>query len=101
VSFLTSGGVQINNPAQRSSAQGGPTLVSVAPGGTSHADVLLVNVENYGGSPNCQPTTSARIKVYPPDEFGAIYAPTAQRLCEVKGTGTPVVYPVRSGSGGV
>ena len=98
VSFLTSGGAQINEPAKRSSAQGGPTLVPVLPGGRAHADLLLVNVANYAGNPNCQPTVSARIRVYPPDESAALFANTAQQLCEVKGTGVPVIYPVKLGA---
>lgn len=98
VSFLTSAGVQINDGAQRSAALGAPSLVALPPGGRAHANLLLVNVANYVGNPNCQPTLSARVRVYPPDETTALFASSAQQICEVSSTGVPVVYPVRTGA---
>jgi hypothetical protein len=98
VSFLTSAGVQINDGAQRSAALGAPSLVALPPGGRAHANLLLVNVANYVGNPNCQPTLSARVRVYPPDETTALFASSAQQICEVSSTGVPVVYPVQTGA---
>jgi uncharacterized protein DUF4232 len=98
VSFLTAGGAQINDPAQWSTAMGSPSTVTLAAGGLAHADLLLVNTDNYAGSPDCQPTTSARIRVYPPNNTVALFVASAQKICDVSGTGVPVVYPVRAGA---
>jgi hypothetical protein len=97
VAFVTGpSGSQINDPAQRSSGQAS-SLVTLAPNGRAHASLLLVNVDNYNGSPSCQPTQAAGVRVYPPDDTTAIFASSPQRICSVKGTGVPQIYPVESG----
>jgi hypothetical protein len=97
VAFVTGpSGAQINDPAQRSSGQAS-SLVPLAPNGTAHANLLLVNVDNYNGSPSCQPTQAAGVRVYPTDDTTAIFASSPQRICSVTGTGVPQIYPVESG----
>jgi hypothetical protein len=90
-------GSQINDPAQRSTGEGGPVLVTVPPGGTAHADLLLVNTANYPAS-TCKPVTAAGILIYPPDETQPLYVASAQQVCSVKGTGVAQIYPVHTGA---
>jgi hypothetical protein len=96
VSFLSAAGVQINDPAQR--AGGPPTTVRLAPHQAAQADLLLVNVANYAGNPTCQPTLTAGVRVYPPDETVPVFVASAQQICQVNGTGVPQIYPVQTGN---
>jgi hypothetical protein len=96
VSFVTGHGDQVNDAAQRAGRT--PSLVTLAPNGKAHASLLLVNVNNYAGNPNCQATLTAGIRVYPPDETTALFARSPQWICDVKGTGVPRIYPVQAGA---
>jgi len=96
VSFVTGHGDQVNDPAQRVART--PSLVTLAPNGKAHASLLLVNVNNYVGSPSCQATLTAGVRVYPPDDTTALFASSAQWICDVKGTGVPQIYPVQTGA---
>jgi hypothetical protein len=98
VSFVTGPtGTQINDPAQRSAAQGPPTLTTLPANGKAHASLLLVNVANY--PPNtCKPTQAAGLRVYPPDDTTALYTNSPQQICTTKGTGTAQIYPVQTGT---
>jgi Protein of unknown function (DUF4232) len=89
-------GVQVNNPAQPSPAQGPPTLIHLAAGGRAHAALLLANVANYPAS-TCKPTQVAGVHVHPPDDPNALYASSAQQICSITGTGVAQVYPIRTG----
>jgi hypothetical protein len=98
VSFVTAAaGGQIGDPAQRSSAQGGPSLVPVRAGGQAHADLLLVDTMNFPTA-TCHPVTSAGIRIYPPDETQALFVSSPARVCSTAGTGLATIYPVRSGA---
>jgi hypothetical protein len=95
VSFVTGpSGTQVGDAAQR--AGQAPSLVTLAPNGNAHANLLLVNVANY--PPNtCKPTQVAGVRVYPPDETTALFASSPQQICTVKGFGIAQIYPVESG----
>jgi hypothetical protein len=98
VSFATgTAGGQIGDPAQRSSAQGGSTLVPVPAGGQAHADLLLVDTMNFPTA-TCHPVTAAGIRIYPPDETQALFVASAQRVCSSAAVGLATIYPVRSGA---
>jgi hypothetical protein len=97
VSFVTVRGDQVNDPAQRVPRT--PSLVTVAPNGKAHASLLLVNVDNYAGSPSCQATLTAGVRVYPPDDTTALFASSPQWICDINGTGVPQIYPVQAGAG--
>jgi hypothetical protein len=98
VSFLSGPtGHQINDPAQRSTAEGPSTTVTVAPHGKAHADLLLVNVDNFPAA-NCKPIQAAGVRVYPPDDTKSLYARSPQQVCSVKGAGLAQIYPVRAGA---
>lgn len=97
VSFVTGpSGSQINDPAQRSAAQG-PSTVSVPPHGKAHAALLLVNVANYPPD-SCKPIQAAGARVYLPDDTTALFASSRQQICTVKGTGVAQIYPVQAGA---
>jgi Protein of unknown function (DUF4232) len=96
VSFVTGHADQVNDPAQRVSRT--PSLVTLAPQGKAHASLLLVNVNNYVGTSNCQATLAAGVRVYPPDDTTALFASSPQWICDVKGTGVPEIYPVQAGA---
>jgi uncharacterized protein DUF4232 len=98
VSFLTGpAGSQINQPAQRSTGEGGSVLVPLAPGGKAHADLLLVDTGNFPSS-SCQPVTAAGIRIYPPDETQSMFVASAQQICSVNGVGLAAIYPVHTGA---
>jgi hypothetical protein len=98
VSFVTGPtGSQINDPAQRSPAQGSPTLVPLPPGGKAHASLLLVNVANYPTN-TCKPVQAAGLRVYPPDDTTALYTSSPQQICTTNGTGTAQIYPIQTGA---
>jgi hypothetical protein len=98
VSFVTGpAGTQVNDPAERSGAPAA-SLVTLPPNARAHASLLLVNVDNYNGSPSCQPTLAAGIRVYPPDDTTALFARYPEWICDVKGTGVPEIYPVQAGA---
>jgi hypothetical protein len=97
VSFVTDRGDQVNDPAHRVPQT--PSLVTVAPNGKAHASLLLVNVDNYAGSPSCQATLAAGVRVYPPDDTTALFASSPQWICDIKGAGVPQIYPVEAGAG--
>jgi hypothetical protein len=98
VSFVTGpSGTQINDPAQRSAATGPPATVTLAPHGTAHANLLLVNVANYPAD-LCQPTQAAGIRVYPPDDTTALFVNSPQQICTVNGTGLAQIYPIQTGN---
>jgi hypothetical protein len=100
VSFVTGPtGSQINEPAQRSPAQGSPTLVPLSPGGKAHASLLLVNVANYPTN-TCKPVQAAGLRVYPPDDTTALYTSSPQQICTTNGTGTAQIYPIQTGTRG-
>jgi hypothetical protein len=100
VSLVNGSGTQINDPATWSSALGGPAVVSLAPGAKAHANLLLVDTDNFAGNPSCQPVTAMKIKVYPPANTVALFAATTKKICKVAGTGVPQVFVVQAGSGG-
>ncbi len=96
VSFVTAeNGQQVNDPAQRDASGGAPTLVTLAPGASAHAELRLAQPGNFGAS--CQPVNVAGFRVYPPDETTTLFASSPQQACSAKGVGVPTVRPVLGG----
>jgi hypothetical protein len=66
--FLTSAsGAQIGAAATRNTAAA-PRLVTLAPGATANAELRLTDSSVYSTG-RCQPTTSAYLKIYPPNQI--------------------------------
>jgi hypothetical protein len=100
VSFLSGPrGRQLGVPAERSAARGAPMLISVAPGGAAHADLLLTNTANFAAG-TCKPSQAAGVRVYPPDETAAVFAAYPLMVCAHNGVGAAEIYPVADGAGG-
>ena len=92
VVFVTAAaGSQVNQPAQE--APGPLATVTLAPAGTAHADLLLVNVNNYPPT-SCKPQAVAGVRVRLPGDSSTAYASSPQQICSVSGTGRAQVYPI-------
>lgn len=102
VSFVTGkGGSRLGKPATRNHAVA-PVPVRLAPGGVAHATIQVTNAGNYTPS-ECKPVTGHWLKIYPPNQFTAIYARFTTQVCSAK-LPQPVgsqlgVYVVRPGAG--
>jgi Protein of unknown function (DUF4232) len=86
---------QLGVPAKRTTTPPAK-VVTLAPGATANAVVQIVDALNFP-SPSCEPAKAAALKVYPPNQFTAVYLPDTSYGC-----GNPVqtmyVAPVRPGS---
>jgi Domain of unknown function (DUF4232) len=85
---------QLGAPAKRSTSTS-PRLVTLAPGATAHAVVQIVDALNFP-SPSCEPAKAAALKVYPPNQFTAVYLPDTSYGCG-KPVPTMFIAPVRPG----
>ncbi len=85
---------QLGVPAKRSTTTPA-RVVTLAPGATASAVLQIVNALNFP-SPSCEPAKAAALKVYPPNQFTAVYLPDTPYGC-----GNPVqtmyIAPVRPG----
>ena len=101
VSFVTSpSGSELGRAATRVS----PTaaLVTLAPGGVAHATIQVAQAANYSPS-DCVPVTAHWLKIYPPNQFTAIYARYTTQACSARlphAQGSQLsVYVVKPGPG--
>ena len=71
-------------------------VVTLAPGATANAVVQIVDALNFP-SPSCEPAKAAALKVYPPNQFTAVYLPDTSYGC---GKSVQIMYitPIRPGS---
>jgi hypothetical protein len=101
VSFVTGpGGGQIGSAASRQTTFGSQT-VTLASGGTAHAWLGIADAGNFPPS-SCHPVTAHWLKIYPPNQFAALYAKFTSLVCskQITGGSTPLtVMPVRLGPG--
>lgn len=88
VSLLGPDGTQIGQPATRNGAEG--PSVTLAPNGTASA--LLRTANSTGGTSNCT-TAASSIRVYPPDNTGAILISSTLSACSGMSIGTVVAGP--------
>src|SRR5690242_6752533 len=86
---------QLGVPAKRTTTPP-PKVVTLAPGATANAVLQIVDALNFP-SPSCEPAKAAALKVYPPNQFTAVYLPDTSYGC-----GNPVqtmyIGPVRPGA---
>jgi uncharacterized protein DUF4232 len=87
---------QIGLAAKRSSTGAPAAAVTLGPGDTANAVVQIVDALNFPKS-SCSPAKAADLKVFPPNQFIAVYLPDTSYGC-----GKPVqvlfIAPVRAGS---
>jgi Domain of unknown function (DUF4232) len=102
VSFVTGqGGSRLGKAATRNTAVA-PVPVTLAPGKVAHATIQVTDAGNYTRS-ECKPVTGHWLKIYPPNQFTAIYARFTTQVCSAR-LPQPVgsqlgVYVVRPGAG--
>jgi hypothetical protein len=98
VSFVTGvGGSQIGMPATENPAHP-RQLITLAPGQAGHAELQVVNAENYPPA-NCGLVTAHWLKVYPPNQTAPLYAGFAAPACTKPRT-ILTVQTVQSGTSG-
>jgi Protein of unknown function (DUF4232) len=94
VSFVTGvGGSQIGIPATENPARP-RQLITLAPGQAGHAELQVVNADNYPPA-NCGPVTAHWLKVYPPNQTAPLYASLTAQACTKPRT-IPSVQTVQS-----
>jgi len=102
VSFVTGpSGSQVGQPASRNPAVA-PSTVILAPGGTAHVTIQVVDAMNYSKSA-CKPVTAHWLKVFPPGQFTALYVKFSSLTCSAKlpsNLGTPLTVDAMKGGGG-
>ena len=100
VSFVTGHpGRQIGEAASRQ-ATFGPETVTLASGATAHAWLGIANAGNFSPSA-CGQVTAHWLKIYPPDQFTALYARFTAQACSKKISGSTqlMILPIRPGAG--
>jgi hypothetical protein len=97
VSLVTGPPYQQLGLAAKRSTSTPATTVTLAPGATANAVVQIVDALNFP-SPSCQPAKAAALKVFPPDQFTAVYLPDTSYGCG-QSVQTLYIAPVRPGSG--
>lgn len=83
VSFVTGrGGSMLGKPASRNQAAA-PVPVKLAPGAVAHSTLQVADAGNYSRS-QCKPVTGHWLKIYPPNQFKAIYTRFTAQVCSAK-----------------
>lgn len=98
VSALNVNGKQLGNAAGRN-PRFKATTVTVAAGGTAHADLGWVTVENFPAN-KCKPTTATFVRAFPPGATHSDLAFAPLHSCSVKGETYIFVTTVRPGPNG-
>jgi len=98
VSFVTgAGGSEIGIPATENPANP-RQLITLAPGQAGHAELQVVDAENYPPA-DCGPVTAHWLKVYPPNQTAPLYASFTAMAC-TKSRTILTVQTVQSGASG-
>jgi Protein of unknown function (DUF4232) len=97
----TPSGAQLGRAATRNTAAAA-TLVTLVPGGVAHATIQVADAGNYSPS-QCSPVTAHYLRIYPPNQFSAIYARYNVQVCSARlphKLGSQLgVYVVQAGPG--
>ena len=57
--------------------------VTLAPGAVAHATLQVAEAGNYDAT-QCKPVTAHWLKIFPPDQTGAAYAPFTTQACSAQ-----------------
>jgi Protein of unknown function (DUF4232) len=87
---------QLGLAAKRSTTGAPAATVTLAPGATANAQLQIVDALNFP-SPTCSPAKASDLKVFPPNQFTAVYLPDTSYGCG-KSVQTLFIAPVRSGA---
>jgi hypothetical protein len=96
VSLVTGPSHQQLGLAAKRSASTLVTTVTLAPGATANAQLQIVDALNFPSS-TCSPAKASDVKVFPPDQFTAVYLPDTSYGCG-KSVQTLFIAPIRPGS---
>ncbi len=97
VSAVTGTGRQLGSAAARD-ARFTPATVVLAPGTTAHAVLRVTDVSVFPPS-RCRATTSAGLRVYPPNETASVTVPFPLHVCTTAVAPYLSVRTVRVGTG--
>jgi hypothetical protein len=98
VSFVTgTGGSQIGIPATENPARP-RQLITLAPGRAAHAELQVVDAQNYPPA-DCGMVTARWLKVYPPNQTAPLYARFTAQAC-TKARAILTVETVQPGTNG-
>jgi hypothetical protein len=90
VSLVGANGVQLGSPAVRQGTGPGP-LVQLAPNQTTTAQYL----QPIGGAYNCTLITAMGLRIYPPNQTGALFAPSSGLMwCSAFPSTALQIYPI-------
>jgi hypothetical protein len=95
-SFVNASGAQLGQPATRDTST--HSVVTLAGGGKASALLRLPDPGVFSPG-DCHQTTAARLKVYPPNQTGALLVADAADICTTA-TGRTSIGPVHSGTNG-
>jgi hypothetical protein len=98
VSGLSLTGSQLGSPASRN-PQNKAVTVTLAPRGTAHVVLRIVDALNYPKSA-CAPVTAAALRVYPPGQTASKLVPYPFLACSRAGSNYLSVEAVEPGPGG-
>jgi Protein of unknown function (DUF4232) len=100
VSFRTGNPGSLIGAAASRQTTFGPEPVSLASGATAHAWLGLVDTGNFSPSA-CGPVTAHWLKIYPPDQFTALYTRFTAQVCSkhVTTSAPLLILPIRPGAG--
>jgi len=97
VSFVTASGGQVGAAAKEDPVYP-RQLVTLAAGGTAHAELQITDAQNYP-SATCSPVAVHRLKVYPPGQTSAIYVAITSTGCAKTSVQILEVQTVQPGNG--
>jgi hypothetical protein len=97
VSFVNASGGQVGAPATEDSVYP-RQLVTLAAGGTAHAELRIVVAQNYPSS-TCSPVAVSQLKVFPPGQTSALFIPLSSTGCTNSSVQILDVQTVQSGAG--
>ena len=80
VSFVTAQGGRQIGPAATRNAAVARQLVTLSPGQTVHAELQVLNAQNYPPA-DCGLVTAHWLKIYPPNQTGAAYVSFTAQAC--------------------
>jgi Protein of unknown function (DUF4232) len=95
VSLLSSSRAQIGLAAKRTTTTA-PATVTLASGGSAHAQLQIVDALNFSSS-TCDPVKAALLQIFPPNQKAAVFLTNTSTTCS-KPVQTLFIGPVQSGS---
>jgi hypothetical protein len=98
VSFVSASGAQIGKAATEDPVYP-RRLVTLAPGGTAHAELQITVAQNYPPA-ICSPVAAHRLKVFPPGQTAALYIAVTATACAKTSVQILAVQTVQPGAGG-